>query len=95
MANSNKGLAICKESSDLLQMNESTFSKVSNRNGQLKKPSEKKESREKILQLYSEYGYEKVEGWFRKKYMKQIIAHSIYNKIPRKVGIKLKKILKG
>lgn len=95
LANSNKGLAICKESSDLLQMNESTFSKVSNRNGQLKKPSEKKESREKILQLYSEYGYEKVEGWFRKKYMKQIIAHSIYNKIPRKVGIKLKKILKG
>lgn len=95
LANSNKGLAICKESSDLLQMNESTFSKVSNRNGQLKQPSEKKESREKILQLYSEYGYEKVEGWFRKKYMKQIIAHSIYNKIPRKVGIKLKKILKG
>lgn len=95
LANSNKGLAICKESLDLLQMNESTFLKVSNRNGQLKKPSEKKDSREEILQLYSECGYEKVEEWFRKKYMKQIIAHSIYNKIPRKVGIKLKKILKG
>ena len=95
LANSNKGLSICKESSNLLQMNESTFLKVSNRNGQLKKPTKKKENREKILRLYSEYGYEKVEAWFRKKYIKQIIVHSIYNKIPRKVRIKLKKIVKG
>lgn len=95
LANSSKGILICERNSNMLQLNESIFSKVSNKNGQLKKPTQRKKSREEILKLYSKFGYEKIERWFRKKYKKQIITHFIYNKIPRSLRIKLKRIVKG
>ena len=52
-------------------------------------------NREMILEKYAENGYLEVEEWFKKAYKKQIIVHTIYNAIPRKLRLKLKKIIKG
>ena len=37
--------------------------------------------------------YEKVEEWFHKVYRKQILVHTIYNKIPRKARLLMKNII--
>ena len=58
-------------------------------------PSKKPVNREMILEKYAENGYLEVEEWFKKAYKKQIIVHTIYNAIPRKLRLKLKKIIKG
>lgn len=47
------------------------------------------------MELYEKAGYDGVEKWFHKKYRKQIIVHSIYNAIPRKVRVALKSIIKN
>ena len=95
LANTEKGLDICNNLRDLVQMDESSFEKVSHKNGQLNEPSKKPVNREMILEKYAENGYLEVEEWFKKAYKKQIIVHTIYNAIPRKLRLKLKKIIKG
>ena len=86
---------LCKKSLNLLDINESTFAKVSKRNGQLSSPSKKTDNRENILNNYSKYGYAEIEKWFKNKYRGKIIIHTIYNKIPRKLRMLLRQIMKG
>ena len=94
LANSAKGIAICDTMKDSLQLHESSFLNVSHNNGQLLEPSKEGQAREKIIKIYKSNGYTAVENWFRKKYKKQIIIHTIYNKIPRGLRLKIKKCLK-
>lgn len=95
LANSEKGIAICKNMKDLLRLHESSFKNVSHKNGQLKAPSPEGKAREEILKIYESNGYPAVEKWFQKKFRKQIIIHTLYNKIPRGLRLSLKKLLKG
>lgn len=93
LANTSKGIAICEELNNLT-FDESTFEKVSHRNGQLRFPSKRTERRQTILSIYSKYGYPKLERWFFDNYKKQMIIHATYNAIPRNLRIKLKTLLK-
>lgn len=95
LANSEKGIAICKNMKETLQLHESSYEKISNKNGQLKEPSHLNKQRDELLSIYVTGGYSDVEKWFQKKYRKQIIIHTIYNKIPRGLRLSLKKFLKG
>lgn len=95
LANTEKGIKTCQNIKELLQMNDSSFEKVSRRNGQLNIPSKRPDSREMIMRKYSDHGYIAIEKWFRKKYKKQIIVHRIYNMIPRTIRLKLKVVIKG
>ena len=95
LVNTKKGMDLCKKSLNLLDINESTFAKVSKRNGQLSSPSKKTDNRENILNNYSKYGYAEIEKWFKNKYRGKIIKHTIYNKIPRKLRMLLRQIMKG
>ena len=42
---------------------------------------------------YKMESYDKVEEWFHKTYRKQILVHTIYNKIPRKARLLMKNII--
>ena len=90
LANSEKGIVIFKEIKDLIQLYESSYEKISNKNGQLKVPSKKGKARAEILKIYESGGYPVVEKWFQEKYRKQIVIHTIYNKIPRGLRLSLK-----
>lgn len=61
---------------------------------QLSHPSVQSSRRKIIMELYEKTGYDGVEKWFHKKYRKQIVVHSVYNAIPRKVRVALKNIIK-
>lgn len=95
LANTKNGIEICKDVNKMIQMDNSTFVKVSHRNGQLNEPSKKPDNRKFIMEKYSTDGYLVIEKWFRKKYSKQIIVHKIYNMIPRTIRLKLKEMIKG
>lgn len=95
LVNTEKGRAFCSEMGELLQMDLSAFEKVSNRNGQLKKPLQQPSIRKNILEIYKNGGYAAVEKWFGQKYRKQLVLHTIYNKFPRTLRMKLKKLIKG
>lgn len=82
LVNTETGCKLINESANLFVLRESTFSKVSRRNEQLNIPSKKGIYRNKIMKLYSEYGYSKVEMFYRRIFWKQIIVHLIFNKMP-------------
>ena len=94
LANTQKGVELCSKLSDKIWLSESSYDKIAKRNGQLSHPSVQSEKRNNIMELYQDAGYDGVEKWFNKKYKKQIMAHSIYNVIPRKIRIALKNIIK-
>ena len=47
------------------------------------------------MKKYRTESYEKLEKWFRKVYKKQIVIHTVYNKIPRKIRLLMKNILES
>lgn len=95
LANSEKGISICKKTKDLLQLHESSYDKISNKNGQLVEPSHLTKERNVILSIYSKSGYSTVEKWFEKTYKNQIVMHTLYHAIPLKLRLCIKRILKG
>lgn len=95
LANSKKGVILCDELVGLISMHPSALENVQKKNGQLSSPSKKPEERDVVLKLYRQEQYSAVEKYFRKKYRKQIIVHTFYNAIPRKIRLRLKNALKG
>ena len=95
LANSNKGMQLCEWGSDVLQLYDSSFEKVSRKNKQLIEPLHKTEDRTAIMKMYASNGYEAVECWFREKYKIKIMMRSIYYAMPRKLRLGLKRILRG
>lgn len=95
LANTEKGVNVCEHTEDILQLHESEFDKISHKNGQLNKPSVKGKARKIIFEIYKDDGYGEVENWFKRKYLKQIVVHAAFNRIPRKIRIKIKSLLKN
>ena len=93
LANTAKGVELCNELTDRIWLSKSSYDKIARKNGQLSHPSVQSKQRSCIMELYQESGYIGVEKWFRKRYKKQIIVHSVYNVIPRKIRIALKNII--
>lgn len=93
LVNTDKGLAFSKETKTKFYLEESSFSKIKKKNGQLNHASQKTKKRKNIMMRYKMEPYEKVEEWFHKVYRKQILVHTIYNKIPRKARLLMKNII--
>lgn len=93
LVNTDKGLAFSKETKTKFYLEESSFGKIKKKNGQLNHASQKTKKRKNIMMRYKMEPYEKVEEWFHKVYRKQILVHTIYNKIPRKVRLLMKNII--
>lgn len=93
LVNTQKGILAYKTLGNLYN-DDSSFEKISNKNGQLKHPSKQSDKREKILTLYAKHGYSMVDKWFYQKYRKQLLIHAVYNVIPRGVRVKIKNMLK-
>ena len=94
LANTEKGVELCNKLTDRIWLSKSSYDKIARKNGQLSHPSVQSSRRKIIMELYEKTGYDGVEKWFHKKYRKQIVVHSVYNAIPRKVRVALKNIIK-
>lgn len=93
LANTDKGIMVCEGINNQI-LAESTFEKVSNKNGQLKEPSRKSIKRDYVLDLYTQNGYRNLDMWFQNSYRRQIMVHSVYNVLPRTIRTKIKRLLK-
>jgi len=94
LINTQKGIELCGKLSDKIYLSESSFGKIAKKNGQLNHPSIRSERRKIVMEIYQKYGYDGVEKWFHKKYKKQIMIHSIYNVLPRKLRVALKSMIR-
>ena len=94
LVNTQKGVELCENLSDKIYLRKSSYDKIARKNGQLIHPSFQSKQRKNIMELYQKAGYDGVEQWFCKHYRKQIMIHSIYNMIPRKLRIALKSMVK-
>lgn len=94
LINTHKGLNFCKNIKNIYLF-PSTFDKISKKNEQLKNPTKLSSKRNKILEMYKNNNYSYIDNWFYKVYRKQIIIHSIFNRIPRNLRLMLKSIFKN
>jgi len=76
-----------------LYVKPSTFEKAAGQNRQLKQPSHRSEKREIILELYKNNGYSAVDAWYYKRLGVKRYVYAVWNMIPRKVQIILKKFM--
>lgn len=93
IANNQKGQETLRLLKDKLLLDESSYEKVSRRNAQLVKPSQKGKFRETILGLYHENGYSAVDTFYRKHYRKQRIIHSVFSKLPFGLRLIIQKLI--
>lgn len=93
LVNSEKGQELCNSAKETLCFYKSEIDKVIVRNKQLRAPSQKPEIRVSVLAEYKQGGYAAVNKLFKKKYKKQLMIHFMYNKIPRKIRMKLKRLI--
>lgn len=72
----------------------SNIENVKVHNKQLYIPYNKPNVRKEFLSIYKkDNDYYFVEKWFKKKYRMKIISHYIYNKIPRKIRLTIKRCI--
>ncbi len=95
LVNTEKGLKFNEHVRKILYIKESTFDKIKKKNGQLNHALNETKKRNYIMKKYRTESYEKLEKWFRKVYKKQIVIHTVYNKIPRKIRLLMKNILES
>lgn len=93
LVNSEKGQELCDSTEEALCFYKSEIHKVIVRNKQLRIPSVKPEIRDLVLTTYKQGGYTAVNKLFKKKYKKQLLIHFVYNIIPRKIRLKLKRLI--
>lgn len=93
LVNSEQGELLLNAMKGRLNVHESTLEKAAMKNAQLKRPSKRSSEREAILRIYRQSGYEGVKYYFSKNHRKQIVIHTIYNSIPRKIRLWLKSAL--
>ena len=93
LVNSAKGQELCDSAKGNLSFYKSSIDKVVAHNKQLRHPSLKPQMRDLVSNAYKHGGYLAVEKIFISKYKKQLLIHFVYNKIPRKLRIKLKKVI--
>lgn len=91
IVNTNKGIDLIDKLGININLKSSTYEKISNGNKQLKYPSELNPQRNKILELYKNYGYSAVDKYYFQKlglkkylYLIQEIIYEIYDKYSKK-----------
>lgn len=95
LENSHKGILLGENLNLYLNLECSTFEKISKHNGQLIKPLIKGQCRSEVLKMFETGGYATVDKWFKQTYRRQIVIHKIYNAMPRKLQLLIKQVLKG
>lgn len=92
--NTEQGRKLFETVSEKIVCDPSTYEGVVKRNKQLVAPSKKGKYYNEIFSLYRKCGYAAVDKFFRKYYIKQILIHSIYARLPFLAREILRKILK-
>lgn len=91
LVNSEKGKKLLDKYSVKLIKKVSSFEKVAEYNAQLRSPSIMNPNRKDIMELYKKGGYSEVEKYFQKSIGRKRVLYYFWNKLPRKVQLKLKK----
>lgn len=94
IANTEKGVNLCKEMGLYIEKHSSEYEKVAKMNKQLNAPSVFNPKRDKIMEIYKNEGYVGVESLYKEKYRKQRIVHWVFNKLPRGIRNIIKKYKK-
>lgn len=92
IASSKKGVSLLKESN--LHLFNSTFESISRENGQLVHPSKCPDSRTQIINTYKNHGYNALEKSFNKTLGVKKYIVILKNKIPPKIRLSMKMLLK-
>lgn len=72
----------------------SSYEKIAKRNNQLKCPSSHSNVRDTIFELYKQKGYSAIDQWYFKRLGIKRYAYKLWNYIPRKAQILIKKYYK-
>lgn len=91
LVNNEIGKEIIEKYCNDLSIMESKFEKAARQNKQLNHPSIKSKNREKILETFRERGYKGIDSWYFKKIGVKKYIYCVWEKIPRKYKLKLKK----
>lgn len=92
IVNSEKGKNTLDRISDFIYFDKSDYNKIAKKNSQLIHSSQKNDIlRTIIFELYRTTGYQGVEKFFQKHYKKQIILHSVFNKLPYRLKTFIRK----
>ena len=92
VANTAKGLDVLDMCQDIMDMRDSDFTKAAAGNTQLRKPSSCSDTREALLKLYSESGWQAVEERFRRNIGIRKYSSRVKNMIPKKLKMYLKRM---
>ncbi len=94
LVNTEKGKYMIERISKQLYMNQSTIEKVAAENHQLICPTSRPRTRDEIMDLYANAGYEAVEKYFQRRVGMKIYYYKLKNSIPKPVKNIIKLILK-
>ena len=70
----------------------SQYEKIAKENDQLNHPFKYSSKRDEIMDIYVKEGYKGVEDFYLKRYYRQRVVHFVFNKLPRKLRMLIKKI---
>lgn len=88
-----KGKNYIQKCNYMLYSLNSTYSKAARKNGQLTHPSKRSDTREKILELYKNEGYEVVESYFKRHYKLTRIKGRVKRLVPKKIKRMIKRVI--
>lgn len=92
LVNSNKGEELLKRTSQKFIMTESSYEKIARHNGQLVRPTEKSNKRDKIFEIWRNGGYGAVDNWYYKSLGNKRYIYLLWNKMPVKIQLLVKKM---
>lgn len=94
IANTQKGVDVIEQNSQLFELYESTFEKAARGNAQLNSPIKYDPKREDILKLYAESGWEVIDKQFNKTIGLKKYSGYIKGMLPKGLKRRLKKIIR-
>ena len=93
LINTKKGQQLLDCLDEKIERVPSSYEKIAKRNNQLKCPSSHSIVRDTIFKLYEQKGYPAIERWYFKRLGIKRYVYKIWNYIPRKAQIFIKKIV--
>lgn len=94
LTNTVQGEKLLQKYGTLLDMKDSSFEKVSQKNKMLSMPSRVNGNRTTILKLYQNEGYQAVDKWFWQKFGMRNFIYGKWDKMPSKYTKKIKSLKK-
>ena len=82
IVNSERGAKMLAELGDSLTVVASTYDKVAAKNAQLVQPMKEGKYRKDVMRIYEKDGFEGLTKFYKQKYRKTIIIHSILTRLP-------------